>query len=781
MAKHRPPRRKPPAGRSSRSANGRKSEATPRVVIIAVWIVWAIPLAALFLLGASVGLAMSAMPELPQLEKEAATRKVESVIFARDNKTVLRRVGGGGSRRYINEAAVPDSLQQAVVAAEDRRFYEHSGVDIRGIGRAAWVDLRARSAREGGSTITQQLIKNAYLGPDRALARKTREAALAWALETRWSKQRILTAYLNAAYFGQGQYGIANAAKYYCQSTVPDVSISQAAMLAGILPAPEIRNPSASRDSARVARNTVLRTMRDLDQITDAQLRASLAEPVCTPKARAARTELAPHFTDDVVGTLSTRYGQAQVLRGGLRVKTTIDPRTQKAALSASRMIEGTGLSTAIVAIDPRNGEVRASVSASSRAQRSLDLVRLAQRQPGSAFKPFVLASAYERGVPPTARLESSPYARRLDDGTRYRVTNDGGYSGSTTVQAATWKSDNTAFVRLADQIGRRRIIRLARSAGLTSTMDDLPSLPLGALPKGVTPLELAHAYATLAMHGSRRGDGNGAPISVTSVRMSDGITDTTRSRKRAISRGAADLTTKTLQGVIQQGTGTGANPGRAAAGKTGTTELNADAWFAGYTPELVVVVWVGHPEGAVPMRTEFNGGPVYGGTWPAMIWKETVETALENVPPRSFNLEVPKTMSVRVDPNSGKLAGEGCSAKVVQVLSGFEPKIREASCDTSQDNHSPTNAESATPTDQQGAVSDVVPDVIGMNVHDARSALEALGLTVTFREIRGTSAELGVVAMQSDLPGTVINNERRQIAIDVVTSSPGGGSYDLP
>ena len=180
-------------------------------------------------------------------------------------------------------------------------------------------------------------------------------------------------------------------------------------------------------------------------------------------------------------------------------------------------------------------------------------------------------------------------------------------------------------------------------------------------------------------------------------------------------------------------------------------------------------------------MRTEFNGGPVYGGTWPAMIWKKTVESALENIPPRSFNLEVPKTISVRVDPNSGKLAGESCAAKVVQVLSGFEPKIREASCENSSDDQAMANPESSTTPTQPSTSSEVVPDVVGMNVQDARSALEALGLTVTFREIRGTSAELGVIAMQSELPGTVVTGERQQIVLDVVTSSPGGGSYDLP
>jgi membrane peptidoglycan carboxypeptidase len=312
--------------------------------------------------------------------------------------------------------------------------------------------------------------------------------------------------------------------------------------------------------------------------------------------------------------------------------------------------------------------------------------------------------------------------------------------------------------------------------------MEDLPSLPLGALPKGVTPLELAHAYATLAMHGSRRGDSLGKPITVTAVRSRDGVTETPRTRKRAIDRGAADLTTKTLQGVITRGTGTSANPGRAAAGKTGTTELNADAWFAGYTPELVVVVWVGRPEGAIPMRTEFNGGPVFGGTWPALIWKKTVEGALEKVPPRNFNLEVPKTISVRVDPNSGKLAGAGCAAKVVRVLEGFEPKVRESACDSNQAEDTAEDVESSAPTSNgQDVSTTVVPDVVGMSVDDARAELEQLGLTVNFRGIRGTSAELGLVATQSQLPGTVIASSSQNIELDVVTTSPGGGSFTLP
>jgi penicillin-binding protein 1A len=654
---------------------------------------------------------------------------------------------------------VSDVLADAVVAAEDRRFYDHIGVDPRAVARAARADIRARHVVEGGSTITQQLVKNAYLGPQRTAGRKTREAVLAIALEVRWSKRRVLTAYLNTAYFGNGAYGIRDAARTYFGRNLRALRPSEAALLAALLRSPTADDPVYHPQRALARRNHVLDTMHDLGSITAHQLAIAKTAPLPTAvtvaRHRRARKELAPHFTDGVVASLVEQYGRAQTLGSGLWVRTTLDARMQRAANSATHQIDGTGLSTAIVAIDAHSGELRALAVGGPAGTRAFDIASNGARQPGSAFKPFVLVAAYERGYTPASVVLSKPFPKRYPPpiGT-YVVRNASGlYAGPQRLDVATWHSDNTVFARVGDNVGLDAVIDAAHDSGIRARMDPYPSLPLGALPNGVSPIELAQAYGTIANHGVRVSGIDDGPLRVLRVRrhgshgqpvaFGDGHAE------RRIPRPVADLVTTTLQGVIASGTGIAANIDRPAAGKTGTTEHNVDAWFAGYTPDLVAVVWVGHPEGAVPMPDEYHGAPVAGGTYPAEMWGAFMREALRGRPVRSFRAQRMRYVTVLVDRANRKLADVWCSrAQRERFVRGLEPTEHSGSC--------PAKLRPA-------------PNVVGMQVADAELELQKAGFQVDRRETAGTAADEGRVTTQLPSAGSAVRKDQ-PIRLFVVT-----------
>ena len=665
---------------------------------------------ALFAVGAWAGLVSSAFPQLDDLEARAEVRQVPGAIYARDGKTVLRRLRAPESRTYIEESDLPDVLVDAAVAAEDRRFFEHNGVDVRGIARAALVDVRAGAAKQGGSTITQQLVKNAYVGPDRSIGRKTREAVLAVALETRWSKRRILAAYLNTAYYGSGLYGIADAARGYFDVPIAKLSPAQAAMLTGLLTAPERNNPVTNPAGARAERDRVLGSMRETGALDAARFARAEASAITLRKspARKGRGEIAPQFADAVASILIERYGVRRALGSGLKVTTTLDATLQAEANRALVPVRALGLDAALVAIDPTTGEVRAMANGGGARTTAFNVALDGRRQPGSAFKPFMLAAAYDNGLTPKSPVLSAPFDKAYDGG-RFRVNNGGGYAGKTTLERATWQSDNTVYARLQDRFGIQSAIDIARAAGIRSDIDAVPAAVLGALPEGTTPTELAHAYATFAAHGKRTSlvQGGGPRMVGRVVEGADAGEHTWRPtsvRRETIPRGEADLVTATLRGVIRTGTGQGASIGRPAAGKTGTTEDYRDAWFVGYTPNLAVAVWVGHAEGGVPMRTENGGGPVTGGSIPASIWRSFMTEMVEGTPVAQFNLETPKFVTARIDPDSGLLAGVWCEgAETATFIQGKEPTENATDC---------------------AATTRPAPDLVGLSLNEARGVL---------------------------------------------------------
>ncbi len=590
------------------------------------------------------GLVRAVASEIPALDPAAQHSDIDTVVYAENGRSVLAVLRGDESRVLVTTEEIAPIMRQAIVSVEDQRFFEHDGIDVRGVARALWQDVRQQSIVEGGSTITQQFVKNAYIRNERTLARKVREAALAWQLEQRWSKDRILTAYLNTIYFGHGAYGIQQAARAYFKRSAEELGLAESALLAGIPADPALYDPAVNPRNATLRRRHVLSMMLEQGKINQRQFERADKAPLPTPEdIRLPGTQgPAPYFVNYVKDQLVAKYGAGRVFGGGLKVTTTIDLDLQ---LKARAAIEGVlrnpdGPAAALVAIEPQTGEVKAMFGGRNFRESQFNLAAQAKRQPGSAFKPIVLSAAMNEGISPVTELESKPVS--IDAGDRiWKVTNyDKTYLGRVSLSRALVSSDNSVYAQLTDVVGPKAIVKTAHSLGIRSRLAPYFSIGLGS--GAVSPLELARAYATLANEG-RRVDGSefeNRPRVVRSVeRIRSGrIDENAPIPTQVMEESHAELLTDILEDVVRSGTGKrAAIPGREIAGKTGTTDNYGDAWFVGYTPELVVAVWVGYADALRPMLTEFNGEPVAGGTLPAMIWKAFMEKVDEDED-RSFD-----------------------------------------------------------------------------------------------------------------------------------------------
>ncbi|MDQ3889922.1 MAG: PBP1A family penicillin-binding protein, partial [Actinomycetota bacterium] len=593
------------------------------------------------------GLVTAIASEIPKLDPESeAELQEDGYIYASDGKTVLAVLRGRESRIVVDSEEIAPVVKQAIVAVEDRRYWEHRGVDVRGIVRAVWADLREKEAVQGGSTITQQFVKNQYRWNDRTISRKLKEAALAWQLERRWSKDRILTAYLNTVFFGNGAYGIEMAAQVYFQKHARDLDLADAALLAGIPANPVAYDPVANPRAARARRTTVLQLMLAQGLITERDFRRASRRRLPRPEdVRLPGTRgPAQHFVEYVKQQLISHYGSGEVFGGGLRVTTSIDLELQKRARDAVEKWLGPqdGPSAALVAIDPRDGRVLAMYGGGSFRESQFNLAVQGERQPGSSFKPFVLAAALDLGVSPDNEFESRPVTIPIG-GRTWTVHNyENSYLGRTDLETATVYSDNAVYAQLTALVRPRRVASIAHRLGITSPLDDYLAIGLGA--EAVNPLEMARAFSTFA-HDGIRVDGavfGNRPRAI--LRVDDEANREIALNEprghRALDTDKAAIVNEILQDVVRRGTGRRAQlPGRAVAGKTGTTENYGDAWFVGYTPQLAVAVWVGYPSALRPMLTEFHGDAVAGGTYPALIWKSFMEKALPAIDaaPESF------------------------------------------------------------------------------------------------------------------------------------------------
>jgi penicillin-binding protein 1A len=567
-------------------------------------------------------------------------RQADSSLVYGANGSLIGVLPAVENRTAVARVAISPWMPKATVAIEDRRFYEHGGVDPLGILRALVADASAGRIVEGGSTITQELVRNLYLTREQTLRRKVVEACLAIKLARTWPKDRILTAYLNDVYYGNHAYGIQAAAETYFSVPAGRLTLEQAALLAGLPQAPSYYDPLHNPSAALVRRDAVLRALRRSGDITGGQYTAAAGDRNLHLRASPAYATGEPYFVGYVENLLQQAYGAATVRAGGLRVYTTIQPRLERAAVHAlSEVLDAHGdPAGSIVSIDPATGAIRAMAAVTPDASANeFNLVTAAERQAGSTFKPIVLAAAVANGMNPWAtRYLSAPfYYPALGWHVR---TYAGTYAGPETVATATIHSDNTVYARLALDVGSPAIAAMADKLGVRTRLQPVPSLALGT--GAVTPLDMASVYATLAAGGVYA-----RPLAVRKVVFPGGKTDAgwgQLQRHRVVPDWVAATVTRVLEENMLHGTGVGAHvPGRVDAGKTGTTENYADAWFCGYTPSLEATVWIGYPQAEIPML-DVHGAAVSGPTLPATAWRLFAERALEG----SSNLAFPSPLS---------------------------------------------------------------------------------------------------------------------------------------
>ncbi len=571
-------------------------------------------------------------------------------VYAADG-SLLGSIPAERNRQVVPLRRVSPWMPRATVAIEDRRFYSHRGIDPQGIARAVWVDAQARKAVQGGSTITQQLVRNLYISNERTLQRKLKEACLAIKLNDAWSKQRILETYLNQVYYGNLAYGIEAAAQTYFSKSARALNLRQAALLAGLTQAPSAYDPFAEPAKALARRDAVLIAMRDQGMITSRQYAwASASRALQLKPGRLYKEIREPYFFGYVRDQLIRKYGAETVRSGGLSVYTTILPRWQRAAQEAIRetLTDPADPAAAVISIDPGNGAIRAMTAVvPGRNNNQFNLLSQARRQPGSTFKTFVLAAAISKGIDPdTSYYVSAPFTYRpvengsCEDGSWWCVkTYDSTYNGWTSVSRATLRSDNAVYAQLTLDVGPDRVGEMARKLGVRSPLEVggqfVPAMGLGSV--AVSPLDMASAYATLAAGGVYS-----EPTAIRKVVFPSGNEDTeagwgTPRRKRVIPDGVAWKVTQILEDNVSYGTGTRAAFGRPAAGKTGTTDKHADAWFVGYTPDLSTAVWMGYQAGEIPMEN-VHGIAVSGGSFPAQIWRTLMERTIGLRPVREFS-----------------------------------------------------------------------------------------------------------------------------------------------
>lgn len=598
-------------------------------------------LTVLFVLAVGVASAAAAaqvqsyLKGLPDANNPAAFKVAEATtIYSADGKLLARIYLE--NRTVVPLSDISTDLVHGVVAVEDERFYTHNGIDPKGILRAAMANLAAGSAQEGASTITQQYVRNTILLDERTnitAARKIREAYLAMQVEKRYGKQEILHMYLNTIYFGEGAYGAESASQAYFAKHAKDLTLGQAALLAGLPQSPSRLDPYDNPDGALARRKEVLDAMLLNKYITPEQYDKAIGEKIKLLRRVEPMEGIyaAPYFVSYVKKELQHQYTPAVVFKGGLKIYTSIDMRMQKAAEKATSRISGKNApEVALVAIDPRSGQIKAMVGGRNYAKSKFNIATQAHRQAGSSFKTFVLATAIDLGMPPSYRIDSSSPAYIPTKPKPWVVANsEGSGVGVVTLEAATAASINTVYARLVWAIGAKKVAQLAKRMGIDTPLGTFPSMALGT--RGVTPLEMASAYGTLATNGVHN-----APTAITKVIGSDGtvIFQFKPHGKRVLRPQVAYAVTNVLKGVITHGTARRASIGRPAAGKTGTSQDYRDVWFVGYTPQLVTSVWVGH----MKERTiVVNGAKAFGGTVAAPIWAQFMRSALAHQPKLAF------------------------------------------------------------------------------------------------------------------------------------------------
>ncbi|MBW4651934.1 MAG: penicillin-binding protein 1A [Kaiparowitsia implicata GSE-PSE-MK54-09C] len=582
--------------------------------------------------GGLVGLAVS-FRNLPDVRVLRNYIPAETTYIYDVEGTLLDSIHDEYNRDIVDLNEVSPHLKRAVLAIEDSYFFSHQGINPTSIARALLSNLQAKETVEGGSTVTMQLVKNLFLTPERSMSRKVAEAVLALRLEQIFAKDQIFEMYLNQVYWGHNNYGAETAARSYFSKSASELTLAEAAMMAGLIQAPEDYSPFVDYDLAKRRQATVLNRMLHLQWITPAEAEAAKQQPIDLGQITAFGASKSPYLTEAVVQELQSRFGRDAVSKGGMRVQTTFDLELQQIAEDTvrqgharlSRSLNADQM--ALVAVDPRTHFVKAMVGGVDYQNSQYNRAIQALRQPGSAFKPVVYYAAFASGkYAPETTVEDTPVT--YPDGYEYYAPKnyDGSFYGSMSIRAALEQSRNVPAVKLGQDVGINRVIEISRILGIKSPIEPVTSLPLGSV--DLTPLEMAAAYATFA---------NGGWKSETTfiVRVTDSagrvLLDNTPQPQLVLDPWSVAALNDVMQGVITQGTGTAAQIGRPAGGKTGTTSSERDIWFVGYVPQLSVAVWVGNDDYS-PV-----GRGATGGSFVAPIWRDFMQQALRGVPVENF------------------------------------------------------------------------------------------------------------------------------------------------
>jgi len=580
--------------------------------------------------GGLVGLAIS-FRNLPDVRVLRNYVPSETSYIYDINGTLLYSLHDEANREVVDIDDISPHLKRAVLAVEDSYFYSHNGINPSSVGRALLANVEAGDTVEGASTITMQLVKNLFLTPDRTISRKVAEAVLALRLEQIFTKDEILEMYLNQVYWGHNNYGVETAAQSYFNKSARDLTLPEASMMAGLIQAPEDYSPFRNYVNTKQRQAIALNRMRQLGWITPEEEAEANAAPLLIGEIKSFRTSISPYITEAAVMELKQRFGNDAVVKGGMRVQTTVDLDMQQMAEEVVKRhhgrLRGVADQLALVAIDPRTHFVKAMVGGVDYSESQFNRAIHARRQPGSAFKPLVYYAAFATGrFTPASSVADTPVS--YPDGYRlYSPRNyDGSFMGNIPIRTALELSRNVPAVKLGQAVGIDQIIEISRTLGIESPLNAVTSLPLGAV--DLTPMEMAGAYATFANNGW-----HSDPTFIVQVTDSSGnvLLDNTPKPQLVLDPWASAALTDVLQGVIARGTGTRAQIGRPAAGKTGTTDSQRDVWFVGYVPQLSTAVWVGNDDYS-PM-----GSGATGGTYAAPIWKDFMQQALANVPVQGF------------------------------------------------------------------------------------------------------------------------------------------------
>ena len=754
-------------------------------------------LIALLSAAAIVGSSCAQLADLPRLsERDLLPPNLaqSSKIYDRENR-LITTLHEEQNRTIIPLRQVPQHVQDAVIAIEDQRFYEHDGVDLRAIVRAIVANAASGEIREGGSTITQQYVKNILIAPGetapKTVERKINEAALARQLEQKLSKEEILERYLNTVYFGEGAYGLEAAAKTYFGKPARKLSLHEGAMLAGIIRLPEQYDPYKDQVAARARRDLVLDKMAQLDYITETAAAAAKAKKLSLQRVASKDTYPAPYFLDYVQRLITydprfkmlgktAQQRQQQLFTGGLKIHTTVDLDMQAAAEAAvnSTLPNESDPHGSLVAIEPDSGEVRALVGGRDWFARpkkdpysKLNLAILAEpnlgrvkvagtknkfenrapgtgRQAGSAFKPFALAAAIKEGVSlsKTYKAQACMVFPGADAGGDWRVCNyeSSDFGAKLPLLEATVFSVNVVYAQVILEIGEENVVEVAEDMGINTPLPVAPSVALGT--GAVNPLGMASAYSTFATNGMHH-----PPVAITKIAdptgkvLYDASKDETLEPEQAIEPAVSYITTSALEQVIQRGTGTAANIGRPAAGKTGTAQEYRDAWFGGYTPDLAGAVWVGYPDGEIEMKASCSGAlspcrptridqtGVTGGSYPADIWGAFMRNALTGTSASAFEKPAFGFVTRVIDIRTGCLASKLTPEEYQQTTAFPTGAAPKETCRAPREGRP-------------------VPDVFGFPVDEARAILEDEGFVVEeIQEYSGTYP-----------PGTVIGQDPR-------------------